>query len=379
MAAKVFINGHSVGTGGGYTVARELARYMAMARPDWEFSLGVIADHPLQSEFEAETFPDNCQLLRAPKATAGIRARKRYERGPLTERINSQGYSAVVQLNGMVLNGVKVPTLAHFQDPFPYRPEAWETLFERFAAWLKRRENRNSLNRAAVCGWTSTYLRDLICEHHNLKPKRSVVFYNGVPDEWVSQAAGELPSWDDRPMELVTVSHVWPYKRQSLVIEAVAKLRKIPGLENLKYRVIGGCIDDYQSELKQLAKRLGVEEAVSIEGRITDEEVKHALAAGRVMPLMSLCESFGIPTIEAMSYGTPVVIADCCALPEICGDAAMKVAPDDLDGLVATLKRLLTDEELVTQLRAKGAERVAHFQWSKIGAEMADVVESMFE
>ncbi|MEN0109706.1 MAG: glycosyltransferase family 4 protein [Planctomycetota bacterium] len=373
---RVFINGMSIGTGGGYTVGRELARYLAIARPDWEFTFGLIRDHRLQSEMESESLPDNVTLFWAPARTADPRQRMRYEAGELTEGINRERYDAVVQLNGMILSGVQAPTLAHFQDPFPYRPEAWTTLKQRVSAWMKRRENRRALKQAAVCGWTSHYLEELVCGHHRVRPERSIVFYNGVPDAWIDRARQEPPAWGTRPMKLVTVSNVWPYKRQSLVVEALAMLRKRSGLESLEYHVIGGGEQADLDDVQRLAERLGVGDAVHVEGRVPDSRVEEAMATSRAMPLMSVCESFGIPTIEAMAYGTPVVVADCCALPEVCGEAAIVSPVDDPRALADNLERLLSDSALVDRLRQLGQERVLRFQWKAIGQQMADAVAS---
>lgn len=369
---RVFINGLSIGTGGGYTVGREVLRHLAKARPDWRFTMGVIDGHPMHAELLQEPLPDNAELFWAPSSALGRFGRRAYERNVLAKWVNDSGFDAVFQLNGMVLPGVRVPTLAHFQDPFPYRPEAWRNLGERILSMIKRRSHRDALRRAALCGWTSSYLRDLVCGRERITPKRSVVYFNGVPDGWLERARGPLPAWDQRPLELMTVSTVTPYKRQSLVIEALAELRKTPGLEATRYRILGDCPEGYRAELLRQAARLGVGDAVSIEGRVSNATVEQALASARVLPLMSVCESFGIPTIEAMTYGTPVVVADCCALPEVCGDAALACPMDNVPALTGLLRRVLTEPGLAETLRTAGVRRVQRFNWSVIGGQMAD-------
>lgn len=178
-------------------------------------------------------------------------------------------------------------------------------------------------------------------------------------------------------MMIATVSNVWPYKRQSLVIEALPLLRKRPGLEGLEYHVLGAGSEDYFQDLRGLAQRLGVGDAVHIEGRVSDARVEEALASARAMPIMSLCESFGIPMIEAMASGTPVVAADCCALPEVAGDAALLAPIDDAPALADRLERVLTDPETAERLRAAGRRRVSDFRWSAIGARMADLLDEV--
>jgi glycosyltransferase involved in cell wall biosynthesis len=278
----------------------------------------------------------------------------------------------------MVVPGLDLPTLCHFQDPWPYRPEAWSGPKDRLMAWLKRRAHAQALRRAECAGWTSAYLRDLICGHLGIRPKRSEVFYNGVPEAWVSRATGGFADdWSARPMELVSVSNVAPYKRQSLVIEALPQLIDRPGLRELKYRIVGHVAPAYRAELESLASRLGVTDHVVIEGRVDDARVQELYARTRCFVLMSVCESFGIPAVEAMSFGTPVVTSDCCAMPEVCGPAADLSPADDLPALVERLARALTDAAHAEELRTLGADRVRLFTWEATGEKMAQVLEAM--
>jgi glycosyltransferase involved in cell wall biosynthesis len=380
----LLINGLSIGTGGGYTVGRELFRHLAMARPEWRVTIALIEGHPLQVQMRSEQLPENCHLHFAPPDTLNRFRRGRYESRGLVDWARGNGVTRVLQLNGMMPVGLlpaEIPTLCHFQDPWPHRREAWDSVKDSLVAMLKRRGQKHGIVHADACGWTSHYLEDLICGNLRVRPKRSEVYYNGVPDSWLARArhpgGTRLPPLDSRPMEIATVSNVSPYKRQSLVIRALARLVKMPGIEELSYRVIGDCSDAYAAELRTLAESLGVADRVFLEGRVSDERVQEALASARAMPLLSVCESFGIPLVEAMTFGTPVVIADCCALPEVCGEAAVRCPPDDLDALVDGLSRVLTDGELAEKLRIAGAERAQHFSWSKTAEKMAARLEDL--
>jgi glycosyltransferase involved in cell wall biosynthesis len=178
-------------------------------------------------------------------------------------------------------------------------------------------------------------------------------------------------------MELVSVSNVSPYKRQGLVIQALPALIARPGLESLVYRVVGHRDERYHAELLDLAKRLNVSDRVRFEGRIPDEAVRDRLRSARCFVLMSVCESFGIPAIEAMSFGTPVVTSDCCAMPEVCGDGADLCPADDVAALTERLARVLTDAAHAEDLRRRGAARVAAFGWSATGARLASILDDL--
>lgn len=373
----ILVNGLSIGTGGGYTVGREVFRYIAQHRPSWKATMAIIDGDRLQSGLAEESLPENCEFLRAPSAAAGRVARRRYENGDLARWADENGVDAVFQLNGMIIPTMRPPTLAHYQDPWPYRTEAWGGLRDRILAMLKRRANVQALKRAACVGFTSNYLRKLITGHHGIEPKRACVFYNGIPDEWFERAAAGVPDWSSRPMEMVTVSNVFPYKRQDLVIRAMPELVKRDGLAELKYRILGAVQPDYEAELKRLARELGVEDRVVIEGRVSDDRVKEAFSTSRCFVLMSVCESFGIPAIEAMSYGAPVVTADCCAMPEVCGDAADLCPMDDLRELTERLARTLTDESRAEELRKAGVEQMQRYRWSDTVGQMVDELERM--
>jgi glycosyltransferase involved in cell wall biosynthesis len=382
MAASshILINGLSIGSGGGYTVARELLRHLTVARPEWRATLALIRGHPLHERLNQETWPANASLLYAPSAAIARWRRNRYETRDLTRWAAAEHVSAVVQLNGMVVPGMPAPTLCHNQDPWPYRPQAWNGLRDRALAMLKRRAHARALRRAAFVGFTSAYLRDLICGYHGLRPGRTAVFYNGVPEAWLGRArsqASDAPQWEARPLELLSVSNVQPYKRQSMVIQALPALVRHAGLETLTYRIAGECDPRYQSNLERLAKRLGVGGRVVFEGRVTDARVQELFGRARAFVLMSVCESFGIPAIEAMSFGAPVVTTDCCAMPEVCGDAADLCPADDLDGLVVRLKRVLLDAAHAEELRRRGFERVGRFRWSHTAEQMATALEEI--
>ena len=375
----LLVNGLSIGSGGGYTVGRELARHLAQERAAWKVTLALAAGNPLHEQMRGEWWPDNCRLHWAPAGTSGRVARARYESGALADWSTRNGVTRVLQLNGMVIPALRVPTLAHYQDPWPYRREAWTRWKDRVVAYLKRREHARALRTADCAGFTSAYLRDLICGHHGITPRRAEVFYNGLPDPWLERARGALPDWESRPMELVTVSNVGPYKRQYLVIQALPRLVRRPGFESMTYRIVGDCAPGYRDELLELARGLGVERHVILEGRVSDEKVREFLARARCFVLMSVCESFGIPAVEAMTFGTPVVTSDCCAMPEVCGSAAQLCPVDDVDALADRIAAVMTTPSLADELRRNGAEQAQRFGWQPTAARMAATLEEMHD
>jgi glycosyltransferase involved in cell wall biosynthesis len=142
--------------------------------------------------------------------------------------------------------------------------------------------------------------------------------------------------------------------------------------------MLGAIKDSYRLELEQLAQRLGVADRVIIEGRVSQDRIESCLASARAFAFMSVCECFGIPPMEAMTFGTPVVSADCCSAREIYGDAVEYCTPDDVEMLVAKLELLLTDESRVNELRSLGAARTQLYSWertaSRIGHHLSELM-----
>ena len=102
------------------------------------------------------------------------------------------------------------------------------------------------------------------------------------------------------------------------------------------------------------------------------EPDKHALLAGAALFCFpSTWEGFGLPVLEAMAHGTPVVTSAATSLAEVAGDAAVLVDPRDVDALADAMRQVLDDDALATALRAAGPERAASFGWDRTAAATA--------
>lgn len=100
-------------------------------------------------------------------------------------------------------------------------------------------------------------------------------------------------------------------------------------------------------------------------GYVDDAHLPGLYAGARALVMPSLYEGFGLPCLEAMAAGTPVVAADRAALPETCGDAALLVDPADRQGLAGAVLAAATDESLRARLIARGRARACDFPWSR--------------
>ena len=112
---------------------------------------------------------------------------------------------------------------------------------------------------------------------------------------------------------------------------------------------------------------------VHVLGYVPDDELPGLYAGASALAMPSLYEGFGLPCLEAMASGTPVVAADRAALPETCGDAALLVDPDDPEAFADALVTAATDEATRTRLIAAGRARAAELTWDRT-AELTDRV-----
>ena len=106
---------------------------------------------------------------------------------------------------------------------------------------------------------------------------------------------------------------------------------------------------------------------------MSDDDRAALLRGATVFAYPSRYEGFGLPPLEAMQAGVPVVTTTAGALPEVVGDAALLVAPGDHDALVAGLQRLLTDDAVRDTLVAAGTERVVGYDWARTAKGLIDL------
>ncbi len=122
-------------------------------------------------------------------------------------------------------------------------------------------------------------------------------------------------------------------------------------------------------EVDDTIKKLQLENDVVLLGRVHDAEVNYLYNAAGMLVYPSFYEGFGLPPLEAMNCGTPVIASKINVMPEIVGDAALLIDPHDVESLSVAMHRLLTDDTLRRELVAKGLVRAAKFSWEQAARE----------
>jgi glycosyltransferase involved in cell wall biosynthesis len=181
-----------------------------------------------------------------------------------------------------------------------------------------------------------------------------------------------LPQGVESPY-LLWVGDMRPYKNLERVLEAFASVRT-PGLS----LVVVGTIDArYYHGILETTQRLGLAESVHYVGYVSDGELaclyRHAIS----LVFASLYEGFGLPPLEAMASGCPVIASNTTSVPEVCGDATLYVDPLSTHDIADKMKQVVSSSSLQEQLRVAGLERARLFSWERASGEIGDVLASV--
>ncbi len=159
-----------------------------------------------------------------------------------------------------------------------------------------------------------------------------------------------------------------PRKNLSMLVQAFAQLKRECADAVL---VLAGGIGWLADEIPATIEACGVKDSVLLPGYVAAEEKALWYAAATAFVFPSLYEGFGLPPLEAMACGAPVVTSNAASLPEVVGEAGLMLAPDDVQGWTAALKRVWTDAACRAELTARGMKQAQQFTWQATSGQIA--------
>ncbi len=218
----------------------------------------------------------------------------------------------------------------------------------------------------------SEYSRRCLQEHYGVAPERMRV----VP-EAASASFRSLPNGPDREKMALYAGGISPNKNLGTLVRAFAKLENE---REAGWRLV--LAGDFQSdgfkscyqEIRTLVEDLGLRDQVEFPGYVTDEKLASLYQQAGLFILPSFDEGFGLPAIEAMASGTPVIVSEGNALVEVVGSAGLSFPVRDIEALAAAMRRVLGDAELRRTLSEAGIRRAAEFSWDQTARALLHVL-----
>jgi glycosyltransferase involved in cell wall biosynthesis len=238
-----------------------------------------------------------------------------------------------------------------------------------------------SLRRADGIVAISKFTKKALTERFGLDERKIKVTYLGLNDIYKRPGSGGEAEAARRdfglPAEfLLFVGASEPRKNLPRLMDALAIIHK--KYKKMPLVLVGRRGGDHACVCERI-RALDLESQVRILGYLDEQHVRNLYHAASAFVFPSLCEGFGLPLLEAMACDLPVAASGVSALPETGKDAAVYFNPEDAEDIASKAIRILRDEELRKNLKARGRERAGAFSWEKTAAETRDFYRSLLE
>lgn len=276
--------------------------------------------------------------------------------------------------------GLTIPSIVTIHDlKYIFHPE-----FFRKKNWLKSYYIKKSLlytlkSADKIITVSRNTLEDLK-RFTSFDESKTSVIYHGVekaPDIPENQIIEVLKKHKIPSDYFLFVGSRRPHKNIHGLVRALAILRHKFG-HNINLVVVGKKYLDYY-EPEFLADELGVSQFIRFLDFIPDHELPALYKSAKAVVLASYYEGFGLPLVESMSYGTPVVGSNVSSIPEIIDDAGLLVDPKDTEDIANKINLILTDSQLAEDLRSKGLLRSKKFDWALVAELTLEVYRDAFK
>jgi glycosyltransferase involved in cell wall biosynthesis len=278
-------------------------------------------------------------------------------------------------INGKVRKVVTVHDLAFLEHP--------EFAVPQLAAYLKK-VVPEAVAAADVIAAVSQATRQTLIDYFKTPPEKITIIPNGIRSSFrritdpILLAATRHKFSLKHPLVL-GVGTLEPRKNHLGLIKAFHKAQsaatKKPRPTMLALAGGPGWLYD---ETQQLIAKLKLENKVRFLGHVSELELITLYSMADVFVFPSFYEGFGVPPIEAMACGAPVITSNTSSLPEVVGDAALQIDPYNTDALARAILQVLENEQLRDELRQRGYARAQHFTWPKSASKMLSVYQRLY-
>jgi len=232
-----------------------------------------------------------------------------------------------------------------------------------------------SVQQAKVVITISESSKNDIIEKYGKKPDQVRVIYPGIKSFSMKEKDWKdvVKAYNIPENYVLFVGTLQPRKNIQKLIEAVSLLKK---QDDLHVIVVGKKGWLYE-EILSAPEKWGVAERVHFLDFVTDEDLPHLYKNAQCFVLPSLYEGFGLPVLEAMQYGCPVITSNVSSLPEAGGDAALYCDPNSAQDIADKIEQVITDKKLRESMIEKGYAQVKKFSWEKAAREVVSILKDV--
>lgn len=294
-----------------------------------------------------------------------------YEQFKLPKIINKKYPNAIIHYPDTMaplLSKNKVIITVHdlafksVKDAFTWKSKLWKTIVTDLS--IKKAKNIIAI---------TNFTRDEILFHYpKINRNKISVIYNGfnnfskegITFDNISKRIKKIDS-----EYIMTVSTISPRKNIDGLIKAFNKIKNDIS-ENL---IIAGNNGWMYESVYKLVKELNIEDRVIFTGKINDDELKYLYKNSNAFVYISLYEGFGLPPLEAMSYGIPCIVSNSSSIPEVVGSCAIKVNPKDINNISFEIKRVLKEGSDISMQQIDG--NLERFSWEKCANEVLSIIQ----
>jgi glycosyltransferase involved in cell wall biosynthesis len=351
--------------GGAEIYTRMLVRELPRSAPAVEYLLYTNAENT--GTFGVGDLP-NVREVACPVRAMRRPARLAYDYGVVPRLARRDGLDVLFAPNYTTPTGRRFASIAAILDL------RHVDMPETFAPLLLRVHSRvvaHAVRRAAQVVTLSEHAKRRIVDVYRIPPERVTVTHLAADPIY----AERLPEAEIRRVRraygleqpyVLSVASLFPHKNLDALLDAVIALRDT-AMAGMRLALVGlADAPVHMTAADSLRARIAdarIADRVTMTGWVPDADLPALYQGATAFVLPSRYEGFGIPVLEAMASGTPVITTTAASLPEVAGDAALLVDPDDRAGLAAALRRLLEEPDLRRELIARGAEQSRRFTW----------------
>lgn len=323
------------------------------------------------------------ELRHTPFSLANPTARIAWEQSALPLELARRGDDLIHGLVNVVPLAATVPAIVTVHDlSFVRTPDALPALKRTYLTALCR----CSVNKARHVIAVSQQTADDMMRYFETPAAKIKVVYNGVGEEFSpvsAEGAAQHAAWcTERGLSerfLLYLGTLEPRKNLPLLLRAYARWRVSTSSDNNDIKlVIAGGKGWFYAEIFTLTQELGLADSVLFPGFIPGAELSQWYRAALAFVYPSRFEGFGLPVLEAMASGTPVITSQAPSLLEVASDAALTVPTESPDALADALELVVSQPALRAELSRRGIARAARFSWRTAALQSAELYDEAF-